>query len=106
MVKAQFYGIHLNKRNIATKVKEILKQYRGIKWVKTPKEVYEGPYISRAPDLLVMPDFNKGYKLASAKYTGRSTLQLTIMIITLKEYFLFIVQTLCLVLLKRMFLHG
>ena len=70
MAKAQFYGIHLNKRDIATKVKEILKQYKGIKWVKTPKEVYKGPYISRAPDLLVMPDFDKGYKLASAKIHG------------------------------------
>ena len=70
MIDAKSYGIYLNEKDVIEKVIKTLGQYEGIKWVKTPKEVYKGPYISRAPDLLVMPDFDKGYKLAPAKIHG------------------------------------
>jgi len=70
MHSASSFGVYVKKKSIIQRVSNILSNHEGIKWVKRPDQLYQGPYLSRAPDLFIMPDIDHGFKLASSRIHG------------------------------------
>lgn len=57
------FGIYLNDPGAREKVLGVLRKYSA--WLKAmpSEEVYWGPYLRRAPDIVVFPDFDRGCML-------------------------------------------
>jgi predicted AlkP superfamily phosphohydrolase/phosphomutase len=53
-------------------VQELLIHSRGISDVKLRDEIYWGPYVGRAPDIMIFVDHKRGYKLGSSKVMART----------------------------------
>ena len=70
MYSASSFGVYVKSPTILSEVKAVLLKYKGIKWVKQPNHIYQGPYLARAPDLLIMPDLDRDFKLASSNIHG------------------------------------
>ncbi|RLE59562.1 MAG: hypothetical protein DRJ35_05480 [Thermoprotei archaeon] len=65
-------GIYVKKESLIPEIINIFENVKGLKWVKPREEVYEGPYVSGAPHIIVCPDYEHGYLLSSNKVIGRS----------------------------------
>ena len=70
MHSASSFGVYVKSPTILSEVKTVLLKYKGIKRVKQPNHIYQGPYLARAPDLLIMPDLDRDFKLASSNIHG------------------------------------
>jgi len=57
------FGIYVKQASIMQKIITAITQLEGIAWAKISKDVYWGPYVNRAPNILVCPDYNRGYTL-------------------------------------------
>ncbi len=64
------HGIILNDTLVKERLVSELKTLEGIAEVRDSTEIYDGPYIGRAPDLLVFPDYDSGYCLGKNKITS------------------------------------
>ena len=69
------FGIYVKERALISRVKEELLTLNGLKWVKERESVFHGPYISRAPNLLLYPDFERGFTIADNKVYGQVLLK-------------------------------
>ncbi len=65
------HGVYVKSSRDVQRVIELLKDIRGIKWVKPREEVYWGSYINRAPPVIVCPDYDQGFFLALNRVYGR-----------------------------------
>jgi len=65
-------GIYVKNEKIIPEIVGILENVKGMKWVKLREEVYKGPHISKAPHIIVYPDYENGYLLSDNKVIGRS----------------------------------
>jgi len=64
-------GVYVKDEKIADKIIRVLGNVKGIKWVKTREEIYHGPYVNRAPKLILCPDFDSGYLQSDNKIVGK-----------------------------------
>lgn len=64
------YGVYIFDESVSSdEVKSTLTKYRGLKaW--SADEVYDGPYIDRGPDIVVVGDHERGYVLGPARIMG------------------------------------
>jgi len=67
------YGVIVKDEKIIPEVAKILKSHDGIADVKLREEVFKGPYVHRAPHLIVYPEYDKGVVL-----TGNGVFGLTL----------------------------
>jgi len=65
------YGIFVRDVNHVERVKKVLLSYRGIIDIRSREEVYWGPYVKRAPNLVITVDHDKGYRLGSNRISAR-----------------------------------
>ncbi len=65
------FGIYLKKMGIENSIISYFRKLGGIKWAKKREEVYSGPYIHRAPQIFVCPDYRRKYFIAKSKIYGR-----------------------------------
>lgn len=65
------FGVYIREKALKSKIKEELSLLPGIKWVKSREEVFHGPYVMRAPDLMLHPDFERGFTIAGNKVHGQ-----------------------------------
>ena len=65
------FGIYLKDPSIKEKVKSLLREHRKLLAVHEVNEVYDGPYINLAPDIVVFPNFSEGYWLAGSELLGK-----------------------------------
>ncbi len=64
------FGIYLKNKNLVEKVKNILLKYKDyIKFFDSDK-FYLGPFIERAPDIVVFPNYSAGYTLGDTNIIG------------------------------------
>ncbi len=63
-------GVHVNDFNALPKILELLNSVKGILWAKRRDEVYWGPYVKRAPHIIIRPWFEGGYLQADNKVKG------------------------------------
>ena len=68
------FGIYLKNPSLKEEVKELLRKYDRVLSTYEPEELFGGPYLSLLPDLIVLPDFSKGYWLAGSQLTGAPVL--------------------------------
>ena len=66
------YGIVVKDETQLRTVQEILMNSRGISSVKRREEMYWGPYVGRALPLMIIADYERGYKLGSNRVETRS----------------------------------
>ena len=55
------FGIYLKDPSLKEELKELLRKYDRVLSTHEPEELFKGPYLSLLPDLIVLPDFNRGY---------------------------------------------
>ncbi|RLE86514.1 MAG: hypothetical protein DRN04_19385, partial [Thermoprotei archaeon] len=65
------FGVYVKDRTLISFIKEKLSKLYGMLWVKEREEVFQGPYISRAPNLFLYPNFEKGFSIADNKVYGK-----------------------------------
>lgn len=60
--------INSRKYNVdPVRIVEIIKKYKGIKYVWLKNEIFSGPYLKDLPDIYVYPEFDKGYWITNPK---------------------------------------
>ncbi len=64
------HGIIINDPSSSDSIIKKLLNLDGIKDVIPSNNIFHGPYISRAPDLMVYPDYDKGYTLGKNKISN------------------------------------
>jgi len=64
-------GIYVKKESLIPEIINLFKKVKGLKWVKPREEVYNGSYVSKAPHIIVCPDYEHGYLLSSNRVIGR-----------------------------------
>lgn len=64
-------GVHVKAIEAIAEIRKILSSIEGIKWVKLREEVYSGPYVKRAPHLIIRPYYEKGFLQSDNKVVGR-----------------------------------
>ncbi len=64
------FGVIVNDHSIKEYVKKILKSVQGIENVYEKHEIFNGPYVYKAPDLILLPDFDNGYTIGTVKITN------------------------------------
>lgn len=64
-------GIYVKAIEAIAKIRKILSSTEGIKWVKSREEVYSGPYVKRAPHLIIRPDYEGGFLQSDNKVIGK-----------------------------------
>ncbi len=70
MPEGGVYGVYIFDENIdPSEIAGILVKYNGLR-VWEANEVYNGPYINRGPDVVVIGDHERGYALAPARIFG------------------------------------
>jgi hypothetical protein len=67
MLTKSSMGVFLTDKTVQKKVIKILNSARGIAWAKEKEDVYWGPWVDRAPDVMVCPKFDEGYTLGSSE---------------------------------------
>ena len=65
------YGIYVKSPQLIDEIINILNATKGIKWAKRREEIFTGPFISKAPDIMICPDFNEKYILSGNKLLGK-----------------------------------
>jgi len=58
-------GIVVRSQNKLDKIIKILSNIRGLSKVAKREEIYHGPYVRRAPDILIFPKYDLGYTLSN-----------------------------------------
>ncbi|RLI07021.1 hypothetical protein DRO32_04585 [Candidatus Bathyarchaeota archaeon] len=77
MASASSYGIYVKEPCLIDEVVSILTGYGShIRWVRRREEVFWGPYVDRAPEVLLCPRYERGCKLAHGGLIGRETAEL------------------------------
>jgi len=71
MSSASSCGVYLRNESIKDMLISKIRKIRGILWVKERSEIYSGPYINRAPHILISPDYNRGFSIAGSKIYGQ-----------------------------------
>jgi len=61
------YGIIIKNSSYYDHIRNILLKYKGIKEVINKKQIFWGPYVKNAPDLMIYPDYDNGYNLGRNK---------------------------------------
>ncbi len=61
MPEHNFFGILVKNNFKIEKIMDILKNYSDYIYYDTPRNIYSGPYLEEAPDIIVFPRFEKGY---------------------------------------------
>ena len=64
-------GVHVKDEEIVDEIIRVLSSVKGIKWIKTREKIYHGPYVNRAPKLILCPDFEGGYLQSDNKIVGK-----------------------------------
>jgi len=72
------HGIYIKRTETIPAILKLLENIPGIKWAKRREDVYSGPYVSRAPQIIVCPDYNEGYFLALNRVYGRIHLRVDV----------------------------
>jgi len=65
------YGVFVRDVSHVEEVRKALLSYRGIIDVRSREGVYWGPYVKRAPNLVIMADHQKRYRLGSNRISTR-----------------------------------
>lgn len=65
------FGIYVKDEALIRIIKEKLSRIHGMLWVRERGKVFQGPYVSRAPNLFLYPDFERGFSIADNKVYGR-----------------------------------
>ena len=77
MASASSHGIYVKEPCLIDEVVSILTGYGShIRWVRRREEVFWGPYVSRAPEVLLCPRYERGCKLAYGALIGREVADL------------------------------
>lgn len=59
------FGINVKEKSLVDLIINKLKGLEGIEHVWKREEIYQGPYVDLAPDIIFLPDFNRGFKIGS-----------------------------------------
>lgn len=77
MPSSTSHGIYVRERGLRGRVMALLRSYRYcLAWVKPREEVFWGPYVGRAPDIMVCPHYDRGYKLSQGRLVGEDVVRL------------------------------
>ncbi|RLE85527.1 MAG: hypothetical protein DRJ41_01060 [Thermoprotei archaeon] len=66
------FGVYLRDRRFLVEVHDLLKKYNELK-TYLPEEFYHGPFVHRAPDIVLFPRFDLGYWVHGNNVTGLIT---------------------------------
>lgn len=64
------FGVYLKDKSVKEEVKNVLRMYSDALIVEDPENVYHGPYVGRAADVVVFPNFFEGYWLVGSYIVG------------------------------------
>ena len=68
--QGETYGIFVKEKDIINKIVSALDKVECVEWVKRSNEVFNGPFLHRAPDILVKPLFDKGCMIDARTVSG------------------------------------
>lgn len=71
LTRSSFYGIYVNKKDYIDDIVKKISSFEGISRVVKKEELFNGPYIDRLPDIYVLPDFDKGYRISVSHLYGK-----------------------------------
>lgn len=69
-------GIYVFNEELIPKIIEGLRSFDCIRWVGRREEVYWGPYVGRAPEIIVRPNYEEGCFFSSSRVLGRPVVRL------------------------------
>ncbi len=69
LLSAYSHGIVVMDKNVVQTVCKVLSELKGIKSIYSKEEIFSGPYINRASDIFIEPDYDRGYTLGKNKIT-------------------------------------
>ncbi|MEB3765411.1 MAG: alkaline phosphatase family protein [Desulfurococcales archaeon] len=64
------FGVYIMDENLSEKVVSIFKKYKGLSLVEHKTKIFSGEYLDRIPDIIIIPDYDKGYVVGPPDIVG------------------------------------